>query len=65
MDLDVSEVCHVKAHGSEGRIERLEGSELKIAKGNVEVDLLARAGAELGANFGRRQAVVDLACRVR
>ncbi|CAK0792319.1 unnamed protein product, partial [Prorocentrum cordatum] len=65
LDLDVGCVKHVKAHRSKTNIEQLEGDDLKIAKGNSEVDLLAKAGTEIDANFGKHQALEDLAVRVR
>eukprot|EP00959_Pyramimonas_sp_CCMP1952_P217641 4551986-Pyramimonas_sp.AAC.1 len=65
MDLNVSEVRHVQAHRSRSNIEQLEGDELNIARGNTDVDLLAKAGAELDASFGKHRDVEDLACRVR
>ncbi|CAK0830576.1 unnamed protein product [Prorocentrum cordatum] len=42
LDLDVNCVKHVKAHRSTAKIEQLEGDDLKIAKGNGEVGLLAK-----------------------
>ena len=65
MDLDVRGVLHVKAHRSKAKIEQLKGAELKVAKGNAEVDLLAKAGAELDANFGKHQAIEELSGRIR
>ncbi|CAK0869555.1 unnamed protein product, partial [Prorocentrum cordatum] len=64
LDLDVNGVYHVKAHRSKAKIEQLTGTEPKVAKGSAEVDLLAKAGAELDANYGRRQTVEELAGRV-
>ncbi|CAK0809345.1 unnamed protein product, partial [Prorocentrum cordatum] len=65
MDLDIHCVKHVKAHRSKSRIEQLEGEDLKIAKGSSEVDLLAKAGAEMDAHYGKHHALEDLAGRVR
>ncbi|CAK0804411.1 unnamed protein product, partial [Prorocentrum cordatum] len=65
LDLDIQCVKHVKAHRSKARIQLLEGDDLKIAKGNSEVDLLAKAGAEQDAHYGKHQALEDLAGRVR
>ncbi|CAK0838233.1 unnamed protein product [Prorocentrum cordatum] len=65
IDLDIHCVMHVKAHRSKGRIEQLEGEDLKIANGSREVDLLAKAGAEMDAHYGKHQALEDLAGRVR
>ncbi|CAK0863646.1 unnamed protein product, partial [Prorocentrum cordatum] len=64
-DLDVSTVFHVEAHRARARIAQLQGGELKIAKGNGEVDLLAKAGAGLDANFGKQQALGELGARAR
>ncbi|CAK0857903.1 unnamed protein product, partial [Prorocentrum cordatum] len=65
LDLDVDGVIHVKARRSMSKIEQLTGAELKIAKGNAEVYLLAKVGAEMDANYGKHQAVEALAGRVR
>ncbi|CAK0878174.1 unnamed protein product, partial [Prorocentrum cordatum] len=61
LDLDIHCVKHVKAHRSKSRIGQLEGEDLKIAKGNSEVDLLAKVGAEMDAHCGKHQALEDLA----
>ncbi|CAK0863259.1 unnamed protein product [Prorocentrum cordatum] len=53
MDLDIHCVKHVKAHRSKSRIGQLEGEGLKIAKGNSEVDLLAKVGAGMDAHYGK------------
>eukprot|EP00959_Pyramimonas_sp_CCMP1952_P336697 7050313-Pyramimonas_sp.AAC.1 len=42
-----------------------QGNELKIAKGNAEVDLLAKVGAEMDAYYGKHQTIEDTARRVR
>ncbi|CAK0847595.1 unnamed protein product [Prorocentrum cordatum] len=52
LDLDVHCVKHKKAHRSKTRIQQLEGDDLKIANGSREVDLLAKACAELDAHYG-------------
>ncbi|CAK0843011.1 unnamed protein product, partial [Prorocentrum cordatum] len=65
LDLDIHCVKHVKAHRSKSRIGQLEGEDLKIAKGNSEVDLLAKVGAEMDAHCGKHQALEDLAGRAR
>ncbi|CAK0822508.1 unnamed protein product, partial [Prorocentrum cordatum] len=57
MDLDIHCVKHVKAHRSKSRIGQLEGEDLKIAKGNSEVDLLAKVGAGMDAHYGKHQAL--------
>ncbi|CAK0816522.1 unnamed protein product, partial [Prorocentrum cordatum] len=64
-DLGVSSVCRVKAHRAKAKIAQLQGDELKIAKGNGEVYLLAKAGAELDANFGKQQALEEQGTKVR
>ncbi|CAK0870254.1 unnamed protein product, partial [Prorocentrum cordatum] len=45
LDLDIGCVKHAKAHRSKTKIGQLEGADLNIAKGNREVDLLAKARA--------------------
>ncbi|CAK0892615.1 unnamed protein product, partial [Prorocentrum cordatum] len=65
LDLGVNGVFHVKAHRPKAKIEQLTGTELRIAKGNAEVDLLAKAGAEVGANDGKHQTVEAPAGRAR
>eukprot|EP00959_Pyramimonas_sp_CCMP1952_P263400 5508248-Pyramimonas_sp.AAC.1 len=60
MDLGVSMVHHVKAHGSKAKTAQFQFDELKIATGNGAMNLLTKEGAALDANYGKQQALDEL-----
>ncbi|CAK0844345.1 unnamed protein product, partial [Prorocentrum cordatum] len=63
--LDRSCVGRVKAHRSKTTIDRLEGCQQAIARGNAAVDLLAKSGAEDDYGYGRQEVLDRLGEKVR
>ena len=64
-ELDLSAAQHVEARGSRRGAQQLGSGAQAIVAGNAAVDLRAKAGAEMGANFGKQEAVNSLSERAR
>ena len=68
-ELDLSAAQHVEARGSRRGAQQLGSGAQAIVAGNAAVDLRAKAGAEMGATFGKQETVDSLSerasCRTR
>lgn len=61
----IFEVWHCKAHRSKAAIARLAAPAQAVARGNAQVDVLAKVAAELDAGHGREAALREATLKVR